>query len=73
MAKSPLACGEPMTLELLSPADRPLQVTNDLASFWNTTYPAIRAELARRYPKHYWPIDPLVAKPTRGPHPKPNA
>ena len=71
MARSPRACGEPMTLELLSPADRPLQVTNDLESFWSTTYPAIRAELARRYPKHYWPLDPLVAEPTRGPRPKP--
>jgi len=73
MARSPLACGEPMTLELLSPADRPLQVTNDLTSFWNTTYPVIRAELARRYPKHYWPLDPLIAEPTRGPRPKPHA
>ncbi len=71
MAKSPQANGNPMTLELLSPADRPLQVTSDLASFWNTTYPSIRAELARRYPKHYWPLDPLVAEPTRGPRPKP--
>ncbi len=73
MARSPLACGTPMTLELLSPADRPLQVTSDLASFWNTTYPEIRAELSRRYPRHYWPLDPLVAEPTRGLRPKPQA
>lgn len=71
MARGPQACGEPMTLELLSPADRPLQVTNDLESFWSATYPAIRAELARRYPRHYWPLDPLVAAPTKGPRPKP--
>jgi len=73
MTRCPQACGEPMTLELLSPADRPLQVTNDLASFWNATYPTIRAELARRYPRHYWPLDPLMAEPTRGSHPKPHA
>lgn len=72
MARSPQACNEPMTLELLSPADRPLQVTNDLASFWSTTYPAIRADLARRYPRHYWPLDPLIAEPTKGPRPKPH-
>lgn len=71
MAQSPMACGKPMTLELLSPADRPLQVTSDLASFWHTTYPEIRSELARRYPRHYWPLDPLVAEPTRGLRPKP--
>lgn len=70
MRQGPTACGDPMTLELLSPADRPLQVTSDLASFWKTTYPAIRNELARRYPRHYWPPDPLVAAPMKGPKPR---
>ncbi len=70
MRQGPTACGAPMTLELLSPADRPLQVTSDLASFWKTTYPAIRNELARRYPRHYWPPDPLVAAPMKGPRPR---
>jgi len=70
MRQGPSACGAPMTLELLSPADRPLQVTSDLASFWKTTYPAIRNELARRYPRHSWPLDPLVAVPMKGPKPR---
>lgn len=59
----PAACGEPMALELLSPADRPLQVTSDLAGFWKGAYPSIRAEMARRYPRHRWPEDPLSAEP----------
>ncbi len=73
MEDGPRACGEPMTLELLSPADRPLQVTSDLAGFWRNTYPSIRAEMARRYPRHYWPTDPLAAEPTRGQRPRPSA
>lgn len=70
MRQGPTACGSPMTLELLSPADRPLQVTSDLESFWRNTYPAIRNELARRYPRHSWPVDPLIAEPTRGLKPR---
>ena len=54
----------PLTLHLLSPARRPVQVTRDLASFWARGYPAVKAELKGRYPKHYWPEDPLVAEPT---------
>lgn len=73
MVNGPRTCGEPMTLELLSPADRPLQVTSDLAGFWRNAYPSIRAEMARRYPRHYWPTDPLAAEPTRGPRPRPSA
>ncbi len=51
-------------VHLLSPARRPVQVTADLASFWKNTYPEVKKELAGRYPKHYWPDDPLVAQAT---------
>ncbi|MFJ3484625.1 ATP-dependent helicase HrpB [Pseudomonas sp. NPDC090202] len=51
-------------LHLLSPARRPVQVTQDLASFWNNTYAEVKKDLKGRYPKHYWPDDPLVAEPT---------
>ena len=51
----------PVLLHLLAPNMRPQQVTDDLASFWATTYPDVRKELKRRYPKHAWPEDPLTA------------
>ncbi|MFO7605571.1 MAG: ATP-dependent helicase HrpB [Desulfurivibrionaceae bacterium] len=51
-------------IHLLSPARRPIQITADLAGFWRTTYPEVKKELAGRYPKHYWPEDPLAAEPT---------
>jgi ATP-dependent helicase HrpB len=53
----------PVLLHLLAPNFRPQQVTDDLASFWATTYTIVRKELRRRYPKHAWPEDPLAAKP----------
>ena len=51
-------------LHLLSPARRPVQVTQDLASFWRSTYAEVKKDLKGRYPKHYWPDDPLIAEPT---------
>jgi ATP-dependent helicase HrpB len=55
----------PVLLHLLGPNHRPQQVTSDLASFWQNTYPEVKKELRRRYPKHSWPDDPLAAKATR--------
>ena len=61
----------PMTIHLLSPARRPVQVTRDLASFWKSGYRDVKAELKGRYPKHYWPDDPLVAEATARVKPRP--
>ncbi|WP_240703018.1 ATP-dependent helicase HrpB [Cohnella luojiensis] len=55
----------PLTLNLLSPAQRPVQVTRDLASFWSNAYFEVRKDLKGRYPKHYWPDNPLEAEATR--------
>lgn len=70
--ETPTICGGmvPLTLHLLSPAQRPMQVTKDLKSFWQRTYPEIKKELAGRYPKHYWPDNPLDVQATSKTKPK---
>lgn len=63
MTKGPAILGGsiPLTLHLLAPNRRPVQVTQDLASFWKNAYPQIRKELMRKYPKHKWPEEPIKA------------
>ena len=55
----------PVVMTLLSPAQRPVQVTKDLAGFWKGAYQLVRKDMRGRYPKHYWPEDPLTAVATR--------
>ena len=52
----------PLVVHLLAPNQRAVQVTSDLAGFWERHYPALRRELGRRYPKHAWPADPMGSK-----------
>jgi ATP-dependent helicase HrpB len=72
MTESPRVLGGrvPVTMQLLSPAHRPVQVTRDLAGFWRTSYFDVRKDLRGRYPKHEWPEDPLSATPTRRAKPR---
>ncbi len=60
----------PITIHLLSPAQRPVQITQDLESFWDHTYHEVAKDMRGRYPKHYWPEDPYTATPTNRVRPK---
>jgi ATP-dependent helicase HrpB len=62
-SEGPRIAGEPVLLMLLSPADRPLQITQDLAGFWAGSWAEVRREMAGRYPRHEWPADPAAARP----------
>ena len=66
-AQSPQLAGGrvPVTFKLLSPAQRPVQITRDLATFWQGSYADVRKDMRGRYPRHYWPEDPAIAEPTR--------
>jgi ATP-dependent helicase HrpB len=65
MRATPVVAGGrvPLVLRMLAPNQRPVQITTDLAGFWERTYPSVRKELCRKYPRHSWPDDPLTAEP----------
>jgi ATP-dependent helicase HrpB len=61
----PVVAGIPVAIHLLSPADRPVQITSDLPGFWAGSWAEVRKDMAGRYPKHQWPTDPATAPPRR--------
>lgn len=64
LTETPIIAGKPVTMVLLSPAQRPIQVTQDLAGFWQNSYAPVKSEMKGKYPKHYWPDNPAIAQPT---------
>ncbi|MEZ4440790.1 MAG: ATP-dependent helicase HrpB [Polyangiaceae bacterium] len=65
LAETPALAGKPLVIRLWAPNRRPLQVTDDLAGFWERHYPDLRRSLSRRYPKHHWPDEPSSARAAR--------
>ncbi len=72
LAEHPSVAGGkiPLTLHLLSPAHRPIQITRDLPNFWRGSWAAVRSDLRGRYPRHFWPDDPASAAPTNRAKPR---
>jgi len=68
--RHPTAGGRPLVLHLLSPAQRPIQITRDLPGFWRGSWGAVRTEMRGRYPRHPWPEDPRTEAPTRRAKPR---
>jgi ATP-dependent helicase HrpB len=65
-----VGAGVPLTLALLSPAHRPIQLTKDLPGFWKGSWSDVRKDMRGRYPRHEWPEDPANAAPTRRAKPR---
>ena len=64
MTRHPTVANTPLKVTLLSPAQRPIQITRDLPGFWSGSYADVRKDMRAQYPKHPWPEDPTVADPT---------
>ena len=64
MTRHPTVAGQPLRLDLLSPANRSVQVTQDLPGFWAGSYADVAKDMRARYPRHPWPVDPTQADPT---------
>ncbi len=70
VTRHPVIAGEPLKITLLSPAQRPVQVTTDLPAFWTSSYADVRKDMRGRYPRHPWPEDPTQADPTQRAKPR---
>ena len=69
-SRHPTIGGTPLRMELLSPARRPVAITQDLPGFWAGSYADVRRDMRARYPRHPWPEDPAAATPTERAKPR---